>query len=200
MKHTLSLTSIAAATAAAALFACSSTPDNDDGKDYHLDGIDHPEWITKGSGRHGGDQSIYGVGAVSGIKNPSLARTAAGDRARAEISKVLEVYSASLMKDYSASTTAGSMDASSEEQAVSNAIKTFSANTMSGVQVIDHWVHPNDGTIFALAKLDIEGFMKMIDGAGELNEKTKERVKRAAEKAFADLDQEEAKREAAKEN
>jgi hypothetical protein len=183
--------------AAFTMVACSSsTPDNDDGKDFHLEGVDHPEWITKGSGRHQGDASIYGVGSISGVKNPSLARSAAGDRARAEISKVLEVYSASLMKDYSASTTVGDMSASSEEQLVSNAIKTFSANTMSGVQVIDHWVHPNDGTMFALAKLDIEGFMKMIDGSKELNEKTKERVKRAAEKAFSDLEAEEAKQEA----
>jgi hypothetical protein len=191
MKLKLSFLSLAAATT----FACaSSTPDNDDGKDFHLDGVDHPEWVTKGSGRHNGDQSLYGVGSISGVKNPSLARTAAGDRARAEISKVLEVYSASLMKDYSASTTAGSMDASSEEQLVSSAIKTFSANTMSGVQIIEHWIHPSQNTVFALAKLDIEGFMKAIDGAKDLNEKTKERVKRAAEKAFSDLDAEEAKR------
>jgi hypothetical protein len=192
MKLHLSLFTLAVSS----MFACSSsTPDNDDGKDFHLDGIEHPEWITKGSGRHGdGDKSLYGVGSVSGIKNPSLARTAAGNRARDEISKVLEVYSASLMKDYSASTTAGDMSASSEEQMVTSAIKTFSANTLSGVQIIDHWVHPKNGTIFALAKLDIEGFMKMIEGAGDLNEKTKERVKRAAEKAFSDLDAEEAKR------
>jgi hypothetical protein len=36
--------------------------------------------------------------------------------------------------------------------------------------------------------------MKQIDGAKELNEKTKEAVKRAAEKAFSDLEAEEQKR------
>lgn len=181
--------------------ACSSsTPSSDTGKDYDLEGIDHPDWITRGSGANGGEKKVlFGVGAISGVKNPSLARSAAGDRARNEISKVLEVYSASLMKDYSASTTAGDMDASSEEQAVSSAVKTFSANTLNGVEIVEHWVHPNNGTVFALAKLDIEGFMNQIDGAGELNEKTKERVKRAAEKAFSDLEAEEAKQEA-KEN
>jgi hypothetical protein len=129
------------------MIACSSsTPDNDDGKDFKLDGVDHPEWVTKGSGRHNESKVLFGVGSVSGIRNPSLARTAAGDRARAEISKVLEVYSASLMKDYSASTTAGDMSATSEEQLVSNAVKTFSANTMSGVEIVEHWVHPNHNT------------------------------------------------------
>jgi hypothetical protein len=180
--------------------ACSSTPDNDTGQDYGLEGIDHPEWITRGSGANGSEKKVlFGVGAISGVKNPSLARSAAGDRARAEISKVLEVYSASLMKDYSASVTAGDMSASSEEQLVSNAVKTFSANTLSGVEVVEHWVHPNNGTVFALAKLDIEGFMQAIDGAGDLDEKTKERVKRAAEKAFSDLEAEEAKQEAKQE-
>jgi hypothetical protein len=42
--------------------------------------------------------------------------------------------------------------------------------------------------------LDLEGFMDTIDTAKELGEKVKDRVKRAAEKSFADLEREEAKR------
>ena len=61
-----------------------------------------------------------------------------------------------IMKDYMASTTAGDMSASSEEQHVEQAIKTFSAQTLSGVQIVDHWYHPVDGTVFALAQLDLE--------------------------------------------
>ena len=156
--------------------------------------VEYPEWVNKGSGAFGGEKQIfYGVGSASGIRNHSLARSTADNRARAEISKIFQVYSASLMKDYSASTTAGDFSASSEEQHVEQAIKTFSANTLNGVTVVDHWIHPTDGTIYALARLDLDGFMDQLSKAKELNAKVKEHVKRAAEKAHADLAAEEAK-------
>ena len=156
--------------------------------------VEYPEWVNKGSGAFGGEKSVfYGVGSASGIKNHSLARSTADNRARAEISKVFSTYTASLMKDFQQSTTGGDMTASEEMQMVTNAIKTFSANTLNGVEVVDHWIHPIDGTIFSLARLDMEGFASQIDRAKELSGKVKEAVKRAAEKSFADLEKEEAK-------
>jgi hypothetical protein len=157
--------------------------------------VEYPEWVNKGSGAFQGDKkSIYGVGSSSGIRNHSLARTNADNRARAEVQKVFETYSASLMKDYAESVTAGDFSASDESQMVSNAVKTFSAGTLNGVQIIDHWIHPVDGTIYALAQLDLDGFMDQISKAKELNAAVRDRVKRSAEKAFADLEAEEAKR------
>jgi hypothetical protein len=162
--------------------------------------VEYPEWVNKGSGAFGGEKKVfYGVGSAQGIRNASLARSTADNRARAEISKVFETYSASLMKDYSASITAGDMSASSEEQMVSQAIKTFSANTLNGVEIVDHWIHPTTGEIYSLARLDIAGFADQIDKAKELSAKVKEAVKRSAEKAFADLEAEETKQEAKKE-
>jgi hypothetical protein len=161
--------------------------------------VEYPEWVNKGSGAFGGEKKVfYGVGSSQGIRNHSLARTTADNRARAEISKTFEVYSASLMKDFQESVTAGDMSASSESQMVSQAIKTFSANTLNGVEIMDHWIHPVDGTIYSLARLDIEGFMDQIGKAKELNSKVRDYVKRAAEKSFADLEAEETKQDAKK--
>lgn len=156
--------------------------------------VEYPEWVNKGSGAFGGEKKVfYGVGSSSGIRNHSLARSTSDNRARAEISKTFSVYSASLMKDYAASTMAGNPEESSEEQHVEQAIKTFSANTLNGVEIVDHWIHPTDGSIYALARLDIDGFLDQISKAKELSAKVKERVKRAAEKSFGDLAAEEAK-------
>ena len=69
---------------------------------------------------------------------------------------MLEVYSASLMKDYAESTTSGDMSASSEGQAVEQAIKTFSANLISGTEVKGHWFDAPQNTWFALVELDFE--------------------------------------------
>lgn len=157
--------------------------------------VEYPEWVNRGSGAFGGEKKVfYGVGSASGIRNHSLARTTAQNRARAEISKTFETYSASLMKDFQESVTAGDFSASSESQMVQQAIKTFSANTLNGVEIVDHWIHPIDGTIFALARLDIAGFHDQLSKAQELSAKVKEAVKRSAEKAFADLEAEETKR------
>jgi hypothetical protein len=157
--------------------------------------VEYPEWVNKGSGAFGGEKKVmYGVGSASGIRNHSLARTTADNRARAEIQKIFETYSASLMKDFQESVTAGDFSSSDESQMVTNAIKTFSAGTLNGVEVVDHWIHPVDGTIYSLARLDMDGFSDNLSKAKELNEKVRERVKRAAEKSFADLEAEEAKR------
>lgn len=152
--------------------------------------VKYPEWVNKGSGSYN-DGALYGVASASGIRNRGLARSTADNRARAEMSKVMETYTASLMKDYMSSTSAG--DAVSEEQHVESAIKTFSASTLNGVQIVNHWTHPVDGTIFALARLDMHQFSDQISRAKELSAKVKERVKHAAKKAIADLEAEEAK-------
>ena len=159
-------------------------------------GVDYPEWVMKGSGAFGGEEGrvFYGVGSVSGIKNHALARSTADNRARAEIAKIFEVYSASLMKDYMASTTAGDMTASSEEQHVEQAIKTFSATTLSGVQVVDHWYHPVDGTVFSLARLDLQAFTDNLGKMKELNAKVRDYVRENAERVHMDLEKEEEKR------
>ena len=183
--------------AVVSLVACSSSePKKMEGEaPANFKGIQYPEWVLKGSGAFGGEQGkvFYGVGSVTGIKNHALARTTADNRARAEIAKTFEVYSASLMKDYMASTTAGDMSASSEEQHVESVIKTFSAQTLSGVQIVDHWFHPVDGTVYALGRLDLSAFTDQLDKMNELNGKVRDYVRKNAERSFMDLEQEETK-------
>jgi len=158
-------------------------------------GVQAPDWIEGGGGSFRSDKGrvLRAVGSASGIKNVALARGAADNRARAELGKIMEVYSASLMKDYMASTTAGDMKSSSEEQHVEQAIKTFSATTLSGVQIIDHWVHP-DGTWYALAELDLAAMNGALDRARDLDGKVRDFVRKNAERSMASLDAEEKKR------
>ena len=63
---------------------------------------------------------------------------------------------------------------------------------LSGVGIVDHWV-ANDGTEYALAQLDMDGFKGQMDKMKELNAKVKEQVKANADKAFDELSAEEAK-------
>lgn len=170
------------------------------GKDPARRAAQPPAWVDQGSGAFGdaGSKVFYGVGGVTGVRNKPLARTASENRARAEIAKVFETYTASLMKDYAASTTGGAAvsgeSATSEEQHIEQAIKTFSAMTLNGVVIIDHWTDPSDGTLYSLARLDLDSFSNSLDKMAELNSAVRDYVKKNAEKSFDSLAAEEEKR------
>lgn len=111
-----------------------------------------PDWIVRGSAAVNADggRLFYGVGVASDIKNPALLRSSADNRARAELGKVFETFSASLMKDYAASTQ-GDNDSS---QNIEQAVKTLSAASLEGVQIVDRYIAA-DGSLYALAALDM---------------------------------------------
>jgi hypothetical protein len=77
-----------------------------------------PTWVKEGSGAfHKEDaKAFYAVGSVVGVANEPLAWDAAENRARAELAKNFETYTAYLMRDYAASTNAGDFTKSTEEQ------------------------------------------------------------------------------------
>jgi len=154
-----------------------------------------PDWTNKGSGAFPGDKGkiFRGVGIAGGIRNPAMRRSTADTRARGEIAKILDSYVSVLNKSYQASTTAGDMSASAEEQHVSEALKSFSQVQLSGVVIIDHWIAA-DGTEFALAELDLAGMKDGMDKMKELSAKVRDAVRANADKAFDELSAEEAKR------
>lgn len=94
---------------------------------------DRPEWTQKGASFVGESGRRYGVGTATGIKNAALARTTADNRARAEIAKLVGTKTEITEGDGSAR------------------VRTFAA-TLTEVEIVDHWVDPSDGTVYALAR------------------------------------------------
>jgi hypothetical protein len=86
-----------------------------------------------------------------------------------------------------ASTTAGAMDKSSEEQHISATLKGFTKFTLNGSVIVDHWRDPSDGTMFALAKLDMASVQQTLSDAKELDSKVRDYVRANADKAFDEL-------------
>ena len=160
-----------------------------------LDEPEMPQWVYKGSGAFddGGGKVFYGVGIASGISNKALLFSTADNRARAEVAKTLETYVAVLAKDYMASTTAGDMSASSEEQHVEQALKTFSKTTLHGATIIDHWQDPGDKTMYSLCKMDLLAFKEALDDYKELDAKVRDYVRDNAEKMHDELENMEGK-------
>jgi hypothetical protein len=175
--------------------ACSHEP----GPDHPVHGVNPdgtPKWVRRGSGAYDGEHGkcFYGVGILAGVQNPGLARQAVDNRARGEIAKMFDLYIAAMMKDYQRSTTAGDFKASAEEQDIVSAQKTITEVTLRGVEVRDHWNDPRDGTLYALAILDMNGIMKGLDDQKQLNARIRDHVRANARRAFEDLDRELQKR------
>lgn len=154
-----------------------------------------PKWVTKG-GYPEKEKAFYGVGSVQGVRNEPLAWEAAENRARADVAKGFETYTAYLMRDYEASTTAGDFKRSTEEQNIQRAIKTFAAVTLNGVRQIDRYYDEKRGTYYVLAKLDLEQVKDQLGQAKELNGQVRDFVRKNADRLFERLEKEEAKRAA----
>lgn len=155
-----------------------------------------PNWVEEGSGVLNEDdsKSIYGVGAIVGVKNEPLAWEAAENRARAELAKTFRTYTAYLMQDYAAATTAGNFTKSTEEQNVERAVKTFTAVTLNGVRPVDRYKDEDNSTYYVLTKLSIEEMKDVLQQAQELDIEVREYVKKNADRLFKQLQEEEAKR------
>jgi hypothetical protein len=177
-----------------ALVGCSGPSSNNPIAGTNPDGS--PKWVNRGSGsfdaEHG--KAFYGVGLLTGVQNEALARQACDNRARGEIAKLFDLYIAAMMKDYQRSTTAGDFKASAEEQDIVSAQKTITEVTLRGVEIRDHWINPQNGTLYALAVLDLEGITKSLDNAQQLNARVRDYVRANARKSFEDLDRELQKR------
>lgn len=155
-----------------------------------------PNWVKKGSGvfNEKSDKSFYGVGSVMGVRNEPLAWDTAENRSRAEIAKTFETYTAYLMRDYAASTTAGDFSRNTEEQNIERAVKTFSAVTLNGVKPMDRYKDEKSGTYFVLTKLSLEDMKNNLEQAKELNSQVRDFVRKNADRLFERLEKEEDKR------
>ena len=154
-----------------------------------------PDWVLKGGGAFTDvkGKAFYGVGSATGIKNYSLQRTVADDRARGDLAKVFEFYVSTLTKDYQAHTTAGSFDNSSEEQNAESALKVVVSQTMRGVVIVDHFEIPERREFLSLARLDYDAFEHNIEVNETFQELPKEvqaEIKTRAEKLHNEMEAE----------
>lgn len=154
-----------------------------------------PDWVLKGGGAFTDSRgkAFYGVGSATGIKNYSLQRTVADDRARGDLAKVFEFYISSLTKDYQAHTTAGSFENSSEEQNAESALKVVVSQTMRGVVIVDHFEIPERREFLSLARLDYDAFehnIEVNETFQELPKEVQEEIKTRAEKLHNEMEEE----------
>lgn len=148
-----------------------------------------PDWCIKQSGVVS-DQSrghlIVGVGAVTGIKSPAMARVNADGQARAEIAKIFNSYTENLLKQYQRSTRMD--DKTSEEQDFMQATRIFSKLNVRGAAIEDRYVDEKTNTWYSKAVIPFDKFNDLIQANEELSEKIRQYVRQNADQAFKELD------------
>jgi hypothetical protein len=144
-----------------------------------------PDWVLKGAGafKEEKERAFYGQGmATAEIKDKALRQEAADNRARADLMRIFDIYTAYLMKDY----------AGPDGQLIERACKTFSAGYITGAQIIDRFIEPN-GTIHSLIKLDLATFKKAMQLSKELSVSARAYIQQKADEIFDELKKEEEK-------
>ena len=174
--------------------ACASVPEFPP-KPKALTEYEPPEWVIAGGGAFtdSAGKAFYGVGSATGIKNFSLQRQIADDRARADLAKVFEYYTQSLTKDYQAHTTAGSFATSTEEQNSEAAVKVVVSSTLRGVMIVDHFEIPERQEFISLARLDYDAFKRNVEQAEEfkvLPQRVREDIKERADALHEEMEAE----------
>ncbi len=175
------------------LTACSGTKSQLPPNFIPIQDLDAPEWVTKGK-TSSDSNAFYGVGLSHGIHNTALLRETADNRARGSLMDVFDIYIAKLHKDYMESATQGDMSASTETQYIERALKSVTDMTLNGSEIVDHWQNPNNGELYALARVDFENFQQNLAKYNELSREIRNAIKQQAEKSFEDLDRELEKR------
>jgi hypothetical protein len=151
-----------------------------------------PKWVSMGCAAYFGEKKdkICGVGAVAGMTNPAMARTAAQGRGRTEIARSIKVKVKSMLKDYAAVTKGGPGNKLNNEEHIEDVSKQITDTTLSGTRLQDTFIS-SSGTWYALMVLDTEAFKESLKAAeNNLDEKTRAAIVERADKAFSEIDQE----------
>jgi len=145
---------------------------------------DAPDWV-RGDCRSAfkGQAVLCGVGTVSGVSSPSLARNTAMARGRTEIARYLEVEVKSVLTDYQ--TAKGGV----VEQEIVDQSQQIAEMTLSGTRMAQYWIG-KDGTYYALMALDLEAYSSALQNADSVEPPLKQALIDRAKKTFSSRDTE----------
>jgi hypothetical protein len=143
-----------------------------------------PVWVTQDCRDHFKNEPVLcGVGSVSDVESPSLARNAAMARGRTEISRYLTVEVRSIITDYQA------QKGGKTEQEIGDQSTQISDMTLSGSRMASYFIG-KDGTYYSLMVLELDAFKESVEASSTLEQELKQALIDNANKAFSVRDSE----------
>ena len=146
-------------------------------------------WYMLKSGLYNaaGDRVFYGIGRAGGVHNPTLLRATADNRARQELSTLLEGYVNELARSAALSSDPewASLSDGEHRQILGSLVR----NAMRRAVISDHWSDSGEPALQALCKLDLADFMQVLSDSGQLDPNIRQALQAEAETVHARLSQ-----------
>lgn len=144
---------------------------------------DAPDWVNIGTQAIDNEQGrfIQGVGLAPVMNDPSLQRSTADNRARAEIARILSLYISATIKDYSA-VSAGENLASVEQT-----LNSTSRTALSGSRIVARWLDPDSGMLYSFAELDMQQLEALLSTTSTLSAELQKYIANNADEEFKQL-------------
>lgn len=134
----------------------------------HIEGA--PDWVNEGTAMlktHDG-RLFHGVGSAPPMSDRSLQTSAADDRARAELARVLTSYMDVVSHDFTAAS--GSGNQATVVTSVSRQIENITRVNLGGSRIIGRWRDESTDFIYSLAEIDMEQVQDTLGSVQDMNE------------------------------
>lgn len=125
-----------------------------------------PDWVNEGTQAVDNKKGrfIYGVASAPPLGDDALQTSAADNRARAEVARVVSTYIDSTLSDYSAST--GDEASLNIQQSINGITQTV----LNGSKIKGRWRDKNTNNIWAFAEMDMSALDDAIAASGKLSQ------------------------------
>jgi hypothetical protein len=90
------------------------------------------------------------------------------DRARDELAKVFTSYMERLVEKLSIEHSDNPLTNINKDQ-LNNSIEEGTATIMMEAEITNHWLNPDNGKVFSMAKLDLSRLIDRLDGFGSIS-------------------------------
>lgn len=161
--------------------SCASTERHYDQK---VDDTGKPQWVVQGThtSKTVRGRSFLGVGAAQTSGEFSRQASAANQRAKDELERMVERFIEVVSRDYLAS---GSAQPSGylENEATKRIIEMTSIVTPNA-QIMEHWVDQDSDKIFAIAEIDYSQVVSLLSSSSKVNPGFKGYLKSSGEQVF----------------
>lgn len=134
----------------------------------HIKGA--PDWVNEGTAMlktHDG-RLFHGVGSAPPMSDRSLQTSAADDRARAELARVLTSYMDVVSHDFTAAS--GSGNQATVVTSVSRQIENITRVNLGGSRIIGRWRDESTDFIYSIAEIDMEQVQGTLGSVQDMNE------------------------------
>lgn len=147
-----------------------------------------PRWVV---GNASTASQICGVGSAAGSRNVSMMRTAAMQRGRTEISKIIGTKVSAVLTDYRSKTISSNelQKSVSSERQIEDISKQITESVLSGSEQKDQWTS-NSGTLYVLMCTDVEKFKEIVKNMSQISENIRNVVSETADEAFNEISKE----------